>query len=87
MPAQRFIRDFLYQSLHAKHIVVGDDFRFGAKRQGDFAMLLDAGATNNWQAHRVEAVSVDGERASSSTLRDALARGNLRRAEDSVFPP
>jgi riboflavin kinase/FMN adenylyltransferase len=44
-------------------------------------MLLDAGATNNWQAHRVEAVSVDGERASSSTLRDALARGNLRRAE------
>lgn len=87
MPAQRFIRDFLCQSLHAKHIVVGDDFRFGAKRQGDFAMLLDAGATNNWQAHRVEAVSVDGERASSSTLRDALARGNLRRAESLMGRP
>jgi len=87
MPAQRFIRDFLYQSLHAKHIVVGDDFRFGAKRQGDFAMLLEAGAANNWQAHRVEAVSVDGERASSSTLRDALARGNLRRAESLMGRP
>jgi len=81
MSAEAFIRKFLSQSLCAKHIVVGDDFRFGAKRQGDFAMLASAGATNDWQVHQVREVSVDDERISSSTLRDALVQGDLRRAE------
>jgi riboflavin kinase / FMN adenylyltransferase len=81
MSAESFMQDFLRDALHAKHIVIGDDFRFGAKRRGDFAMLSAAGPSHGWQVHPVESVSIDDERASSSRLREALATGDLGLAQ------
>lgn len=81
MSAESFMLDFLRNALHAKHIVIGDDFRFGAKRRGDLEMLSGAGGTYGWNVHSVSSVSLDGERASSSRLRTALAAGDLARAK------
>ena len=77
MNAAAFIQDFLCNGLQAKQIVIGDDFRFGAKRLGDFQMLREAGDTMGWQVHSITSVSHDGERASSSRLRQALSSADL----------
>jgi riboflavin kinase / FMN adenylyltransferase len=77
MSAESFMQKFLCDTLQARHLVIGDDFRFGAKRRGDFAMLAAAGPSHGWRVHSVDSVLIDGERASSSRLRDALALGNL----------
>lgn len=81
MSAESFMQDFLRNALQAKHIVIGDDFRFGAKRRGDVSMLLRASDTHGWQVHCIESVSLDGQRVSSSKLRDALASGDLALAQ------
>jgi riboflavin kinase / FMN adenylyltransferase len=77
MSAEAFMQEFLCKALNAKHIVIGDDFRFGAKRRGDVAMLTNASAAYGWTVHSIHSVSLDGERTSSSRLRDALAAGDL----------
>lgn len=77
MSAEDFMEVFLHRSLRAKAIVIGDDFRFGAKRRGDVQMLRDAGERFGWAVHAMPTVDVDGERASSSRLRDALAAGDI----------
>lgn len=87
MSAASFMQDFLCNALHAKHIVIGDDFRFGAKRQGDLQMLREAGNTMGWQVHSIAPVSHDGERASSSRLRQALAGGDLALAHGLMGRP
>lgn len=81
MPAEAFMQQVLGESLKAKAIVIGDDFRFGAKRQGDFAMLSQAQLRFGWQVHRVPSVQIGNERASSSALRNALAQGDLAKAQ------
>lgn len=80
MPAEHFMKRVLHESLHAKAIVIGDDFRFGAKRQGDLAMLQQAQSQFGWQVFGVHEVLAGGERASSSSLRKALATGDLEKA-------
>jgi riboflavin kinase/FMN adenylyltransferase len=81
MSAESFMQEFLCKALDAKHIVIGDDFRFGAKRRGDVGMLSSASAAHGWDVHTIESVSTDGERASSSRLRSALSAGDLRLAQ------
>ena len=81
MSAESFMQDFLRNALQARHIVIGDDFRFGAKRRGDVTMLSQAGTSHGWQVHCVDGVSLDGQRVSSSKLREALASGDLTLAQ------
>jgi riboflavin kinase/FMN adenylyltransferase len=77
MTADEFMTRVLHQELHAKAIVIGDDFCFGAKRQGNFDMLVSASDRFGWQVQRLSTVSLDRERVSSSGLRNALAAGDL----------
>jgi riboflavin kinase / FMN adenylyltransferase len=58
-------------------VVVGDDFRFGAKRAGDYAMLDAAGAAQGFDVARMNSYEVHGVRVSSSEVRDALGRGDM----------
>lgn len=81
MTAQEFMQNFLHGSMNAKALVLGDDFRFGAKRQGDAAMLESASAALGWHVHQVGTVLLKGERASSSLLRNALSDGDIARAQ------
>src|SRR5213592_28542 len=76
---QAFIDDVLVRGLHAKYVLVGDDFRFGAKRAGDYAMLDAAGAASGFDVARMNSYEVHGLRVSSSAVREALARGDMDR--------
>jgi len=76
---QAFIDDVLVSGLHAKVVLVGDDFRFGAKRAGDYAMLDAAGARAGFDVARMMSYEVHGLRVSSSAVREALAEGDMAR--------
>ena len=75
---QTFIEDVLLQGLGVKYVLVGDDFRFGAKRAGDYAMLDAAGAAHGFDVARMNSYEVHGLRVSSSAVRDALHRGQMQ---------
>jgi riboflavin kinase/FMN adenylyltransferase len=72
-----FIDDVLVGGLGVKYVLVGDDFRFGAKRAGDYAMLDAAGQARGFDVARMNSYEVHGLRVSSSAVRDALARGDM----------
>jgi riboflavin kinase / FMN adenylyltransferase len=72
---QNFIREVLVSSLGVKYILVGDDFRFGAKRAGDYAMLDAAGTNLGFEVARMNSYEVHGLRVSSSAVREALNQG------------
>ncbi|ENO88902.1 bifunctional riboflavin kinase/FAD synthetase [Thauera linaloolentis] len=79
-PAQAFIDDTLVRGLNVRHLFIGDDFCFGARRQGDFAMLQAAGTQHGFTVESMPTLSVAGERVSSSAVRDALAADDLAHA-------
>ncbi len=74
---QAFIDEVLVRGLGAKYVLVGDDFRFGARRAGDYAMLDTAGAALGFDVARMNSYEVHTLRVSSSAVRDALARGDM----------
>ncbi len=78
--AQSFIEDTLVRGLAVRHLFIGDDFRFGARRQGDFAMLQAAGQVHGFGVESMPTLCADGERVSSSAVRAALAADDLGRA-------
>lgn len=80
LSAEEFIESILVGSLRVKHLIVGDDFRFGAGRRGNFALLSEAGERYGFQVDAIDGVTVEGERASSSAVRNALAEGRLESA-------
>ena len=77
LPAQDFIQQVLVEGLGAKYVLVGDDFRFGAKRQGDYATLDAAGQRLGFDVARMMSYEVHGLRVSSSAVREALAAGDM----------
>ncbi|SFB80452.1 FMN adenylyltransferase /riboflavin kinase [Polaromonas sp. OV174] len=74
-----FIQDVLLQGLGARYVLVGDDFRFGSKRAGDYAMLDAAGERLGFDVARMNSYEVHGTRVSSSAVREALAHGDMER--------
>ncbi len=76
---QAFIDDVLVRGLGVRYVLVGDDFRFGAKRAGDYAMLDAAGARSGFDVARMLSYEVHGLRVSSSAVREALAAGDMER--------
>ena len=80
MPPADFIQNILIDSLRLKYLVIGDDFRFGRRREGDFSMLQQYGVRAGFEVQDTPSVLVDGERVSSTLIREALITGNLDRA-------
>jgi riboflavin kinase/FMN adenylyltransferase len=87
MPPDEFIRRVLVEGLGVRYLVVGDDFRFGAKRAGDFALLRKAGEAQGFQVVPMHTVLIDGERVSSTRVRQVLAAGDLATAEKLLGRP
>ena len=75
-----FIDQVLLQGLGARYVLVGDDFRVGAQRMGDYAMLDAAGAHAGFDVARMNSYEVGGLRVSSSAVREALAAGRMDEA-------
>ena len=80
LSATDFIEKILIGSLKVGHLIIGDDFHFGARRAGNFAMLCAAGEQYGFRVERMDSVLVAGERASSSAVRAALAAGEMEHA-------
>jgi riboflavin kinase/FMN adenylyltransferase len=78
--AHDFIARVLVRGLGARWLLVGDDFRFGARRAGDFTTLKQAAPRFGFDVKAMESVILDGERVSSTAVRTALAAGDLIRA-------
>jgi riboflavin kinase / FMN adenylyltransferase len=77
---QTFIDQVLVGSLGARYVLVGDDFRFGAQRAGDYAFLDAAGERQGFDVARMQSYEVHGLRVSSSAVREALAHGRMEDA-------
>ena len=78
--ADDFIRRILVHGLGARHIVVGDDFRFAARREGTLGHLQRASGALQYSIEQVPSVIVDGIRVSSTAIRQALEVGELQTA-------
>ena len=87
LSAGEFIDHVLVRGLGVKRLVVGRDFRFGARRAGDFAALQAAGQVHGFALEAMPDVLFEGERVSSSTVRAALQAGDMRRAEKLLGHP
>ena len=79
-PPQAFIDEVLVQGLGVRYVLVGDDFRFGAKRAGDYAMLDAAGIAQGFEVARMQSYEVHGLRVSSTEVRAALDEGRMQDA-------
>ena len=75
---QAFIEEVLVQGLGVRYVLVGDDFRFGARRAGDYAMLDAASQALGFDVARMNSYEVHGLRVSSSAVRQALGEGRLQ---------
>ncbi len=87
LPAQDFIQRVLVDGLHARYVLVGDDFRFGAGRAGDYDMLDAWGLRLGFEAARMNAYELHARRVSSSAVRQALAAGDMRLAASLLDRP
>jgi len=86
-PPADFIDRLLVNGLGVRHLVIGDDFRFGKARAGDFAMLQAAGEQHDFAVVKMHTFSLDGERVSSTRARAALAAGDLNQTEKLLGRP
>ena len=80
LPAQAFIDEVVVRGLGARYLLVGDDFRFGSQRAGDYAMLDAAGPAGGFEVARMMSYEVHGLRVSSTAVRAALAAGDMAEA-------
>lgn len=87
LSADAFVEEVLVKSLKARHIIIGDDFRYGAKRAGGFHHLHQRGEQFGFQVEAMHTVLQDGERVSSSGVRAALAAGDMPEAARQLGRP
>jgi riboflavin kinase/FMN adenylyltransferase len=80
MEAETFITDILVNRLNIQHLVIGDDFRFGKNRQGDFEYLQQAGAKYGFKVDRTESLLDDNIRVSSTRIREAITADDFETA-------
>ena len=84
---EAFVQEVLLNQLNAKQVWVGDDFRFGAKRAGDFALLKGLGESHGFTVNDLAEVQSDGSRVSSSNIREALKAGDVAKAAHMLGHP
>ncbi len=80
LSASEFVDTILIDGLRVKHLEVGDDFRFGCDRAGDFDFLTQAGSLQGFTVESAQTVEMDGVRVSSTQVRKALAAADFERA-------
>lgn len=92
LTAEQFVKQILLDGLNIKHLVVGDDFRFGKQRQGDFAYLNQQGQQHGFSVTDMPTYGVTNamaqqERVSSTRIRKALAKPELAEAQALLGKP
>lgn len=79
--AEDFIEDIFYRRLGIKYMIVGDDLRFGHERRGDFQLLKRMGAEFGFEVSDTKTLEIDGDRVSSTRIREALENADFAQAE------
>ena len=87
LSAKTFIEEILVGQLNVKHCLIGDDFRFGKNRQGDFKFLCEYGKIHNFSVQDTPSIMQDKERVSSSKIRAFLQQGKLNQAQRMLGRP
>ena len=87
LTATEFVKLVLVDGLGTRHLIVGDDFRFGCDRSGDFNMLSEMGAGCGFTVQDTETLEVEGERVSSTLLRQVLQQADFARASQLLGRP
>lgn len=87
MPPQAFIDRVFVEGLGVRHLVLGDDFRFGRAREGDYEMIAAQGERYGYQAETTDTFTLDGERVSSTRIRKALEEADFALAERLLSRP
>ncbi|WP_268798108.1 bifunctional riboflavin kinase/FAD synthetase [Pseudomonas huanghezhanensis] len=87
LSATEFVDTVLIDGLDVKHLEVGDDFRFGCDRIGDFDFLQQAGLSKDFTVEAAQTVEIDGARVSSTKVRSALATADFALAEQLLGRP
>jgi riboflavin kinase / FMN adenylyltransferase len=87
LAAEDFVEQILCRRLQTRVVLVGDDFRFGARRAGDYALLDAEGARRGFDVARMQSYQVHGQRVSSSAVRAALAGGDMAHAAELLGRP
>jgi len=87
LSASAFIEQVLVQGLDVRYLVVGDDFRFGHGRSGDFDLLCEAGREHDFEVVNMHTFYINDERVSSTRIREALLAGKLHEAEQLLGRP
>ncbi len=80
LSADEFIDQVLVRGCQVRHLIIGDDFRFGRGRTGDFTLLQEAGRRFGFAVEAMGSVMLDGVRVSSSAIRQALLAGDMAHA-------
>jgi riboflavin kinase/FMN adenylyltransferase len=86
-PPETFVERVLVRGLGVRWLLVGDDFRFGARRAGDLALLQSMAASGGYVVDSMRSVTVGGRRVSSTAIRAALAEGDLDLASQLLGRP
>ncbi len=87
MSAKQFVQDLLINGLGVTFLYVGDDFRFGQKRQGDFKLLQQMGAENGFEVANLHTVEVEADRVSSTRIRELLVQADFSAATECLGRP
>ena len=87
MSASAFVRELLIDGLGTRFLYVGDDFRFGKGREGDFELLRQMGAEDGFEIANMHTFEVDADRVSSTRIRELLVQGDFRAAAQCLGRP
>jgi len=87
LSADDFIKKILLEKLNVKYLLIGDDFRFGNKRSGDFETLKQAGKKYGFEVRNSSSFCYQNDRISSSRIRHALMQNQLELAEKMLGRP
>lgn len=85
--AENFVKTILIEGLNTKHIIVGDDFKFGKNRAGDSELLKKIGMSFGFTVESHHSVTLNSQRVSSTLIREALERADLAAAEKMLGRP
>jgi riboflavin kinase / FMN adenylyltransferase len=87
MPAEHFVEELLVEGLGTRFLSVGDDFRFGSGRQGDYTLLQRMGKVHGFDVENMNTYQLDADRVSSTRIRELLTQGDFDAANQYLGRP
>ena len=87
LTAMEFVKRVVIDGLAVKNLIIGDDFRFGCDRSGDYEMLHHIGKANDFKVQQMTTYNFEGERVSSTNIRKALINSKFDRAKKLLGKP